>query len=144
MSVLTGILHHVSTSSSFLFTLQEFARELVLLVDVMGQIHDAEREARKYSGAFGWVRKVSVIVSAWTRGMFSKNRKKTPSNSNGRGRYGALGQGRPQKSKQGIRPVLRKKFCESLCWKRLKGADHACVSKPCTSGPATFASFRIP
>lgn len=39
---------------SFIFTLQEFARELVSLVDVIGQLHEAQMDALPYRGLAGW------------------------------------------------------------------------------------------
>ena len=88
---------HNLTSISFIFTLQEFAQELILLVDIMGQLYDAEQEAQRYRGPWGWLQKTVNRVVRTVRPIF------------------VLRKGKPMRrpgAKQGVRKTLRRKFCE--------------------------------
>ena len=81
---------------SFIFTLQEFARELVSLVEVMGQLHEAQENALAYRGFFGWfkrmfsVRRSNKVYS--TRSVNHRNVANGPT------------------AKKGFRPALRRRF----------------------------------
>lgn len=87
-----------------MFTLQEFAQELILLVDIMGQLYDAEQEAQRYRGPWGWLRKTVNRAIQTVRTSFVL-RKHDMTRRPGFG------------TKQGVRKTLRRKFCEScrLC-----------------------------
>jgi len=91
---------HNLTSVSFIFTLQEFAQELILLVDMMGQLYDAEKEAQRYRGPWGWLQKTANRVARTIRTVFVL-RKREAIRGPGSG------------TKQGVRKTLRRKFCES-------------------------------
>lgn len=83
--------------NSFIFTLQEFARELVSLVEVMGQLHEAQEKALAHRGVFGWFRR-----------MFSFKRRRRTSSFTQTPYYGATTNG--SASKKGFRPGLRRRF----------------------------------
>lgn len=91
---------HNLTSASFIFTLQEFAQELMLLVDIMGQLHDAEQEAQRYRGPWGWLQKTVSRVAQTIRPIFLRGKREPM-------RGPSFG------TKQGVRKTLRRKFCES-------------------------------
>ena len=91
---------HNLTSASFIFTLQEFAQELMLLVDIMGQLHDAEQEAQRYRGPWGWLQKTVNRVAHTIRPIFLRGKRESV-------RGPSFG------TKQGMRKTLRRKFCES-------------------------------
>jgi hypothetical protein len=95
---------HNLTSVSFIFTLQEFAQELILLVDIMSQIYDAEQEAQRYRGPWGWLQKTVNRTVQTIRTVFVLGKRE----SMRRASFGP---------KQGVRKTLRRKFCEShhLC-----------------------------
>ena len=91
---------HNLTSASFIFTLQEFAQELILLVDVMSQLYDAEQEARRYRGPWGWLQKtVDRLVGTIRTILLLGKRESVRGPSFG--------------TKQGVRKTLRRKFCKS-------------------------------
>ena len=81
---------------SFIFTLQEFARELVSLVEVMGQLHEAQESALAHRGVFGWFRR-----------MFSFRRRKS-SNIAQAPNYGSTTNG--SAAGKGFKPSLRRRF----------------------------------
>lgn len=89
---------HNLTSLSFIFTLQEFAQELILLVDIMGQLYDAEQEAQRYRGPWGWVQKTVNRVVRTVRPIFVLRKRESM---------------RRPGTKQGMRKTLRRRFCES-------------------------------
>src|SRR5258706_15610411 len=91
---------HNLTSASFIFTLQEFAQELILLVDIMGQLHDAEQEAQRYRGPWGWLQKTVNRVAQTIRPIFLIGKRESM-------------RGPTFGTKQGVRKTLRRKFCES-------------------------------
>lgn len=64
------------TLPSFIFTIQEFARELVLLVDAMGRIYMLERQGAKQSSLWQWVRNRFACLRARTRHSASSLRPK--------------------------------------------------------------------
>jgi hypothetical protein len=97
---------HNLTSHSFISTLQEFAQELILLVDIMSQLHDAEQEARRYRGPWGWLRKTVNRAVRTVRTVFILRK----GGSVRRPGSGSTSNPRP---KQGVRKTLRRKFCES-------------------------------
>ena len=88
------------TSTSFIFTLQEFAQELILLVDIMSQLYDAEQEAQRYRGPWGWLQKTVNRVGRTIRTIFPLRKRESM-------RRASSG------TKQGVRKTLRRKFCES-------------------------------
>jgi len=91
---------HNLTPASFIFTLQEFAQELILLVDIMSQLYDAEQEAQHYRGPWGWLQKtVNRIVRTIRATFLLRKPESTRSASGG--------------TKQGVRKTLRRRFCES-------------------------------
>ena len=58
-------------NSSFIFTLDEFARELLFLLDSMGEITDQQRANETQSSFFGWRR-------VW--GLLGRRRKRSATN----------------------------------------------------------------
>lgn len=80
----------------FIFTLQEFARELVSLVDIMGQLHEAQEDALAYRGMFGWFRRT-----------FTVRRRGTASTARAPD-YGATMNGTTPK--RGLRPAFKRHF----------------------------------
>ena len=88
------------TSASFIFTLQEFSQELILLVDIMSQLHDAEQEARRYRGPWGWLQKTTDRVVGTIRTILPLGKRESI-------RGPSFG------TKQGVRKTLRRKFCKS-------------------------------
>jgi hypothetical protein len=95
---------HNLTPHSFIFTLQEFAQEVILLVDIMGQLYDAEQEAQRYRGPWGWLQKTANRVVRTIQTIFALRKRES-----------VRGPG-----KQGLRRSLRRKFCEL----RRLGLDH--------------------
>jgi hypothetical protein len=85
-------------TKSFIFTLQEFAQELVSLVEIMGQLHEAQVASLRYRNFGGWFRRVFNIGS----------RKRKVSSTND---YGATSTGRA--SFKSLRPVIQRRFCQS-------------------------------
>ncbi|PVF97453.1 hypothetical protein CPB86DRAFT_706963 [Serendipita vermifera] len=83
----------------FIFTLQEFARELVSLVEIMGQLYEAQENALKYRGVLGWFRRVFQRPRSNTLNGHTSERIPT---------YGTVTN--KSYTKGGIRPVLRKRF----------------------------------
>ena len=91
------IRRHNLTSVSFIFTLQEFAQELILLVDIMGQLYDAEQEAQRYRGPWGWLQKTMSRVVRTVRPIFILRKRESM---------------RRPGTKHGVRKTLRRRFCE--------------------------------
>ncbi|KAF8504112.1 Fusaric acid resistance protein-like-domain-containing protein [Gautieria morchelliformis] len=60
----------------FIFTIQEFARELVLLVDAMGRIYALERRAAKRSNVWQWIKNRFTCLRSRTRHAASPLRSK--------------------------------------------------------------------
>ncbi|KAG8818779.1 hypothetical protein FRC17_010709 [Serendipita sp. 399] len=56
----------------FIFTLQEFARELVSLVDTMGRLHEAQEHSLEYRGFVGWLRRLFNIRKGASSRFFSR------------------------------------------------------------------------
>lgn len=83
----------------FIFTLQEFARELVSLVEVMGKLHQAQENALAYRGLLGWLRRVFGIRGKKTA--YNSTRNTAPN-------YGSITSSAV--GKQASRPGIRKRF----------------------------------
>lgn len=75
---------------------------MVVLVNIIGQLNEAERAAQKYRDTLGWFRRFfrHSHLNPFHKGHEEQDRAK----------YGAIGIGRPPK--KGLRPALRKRFCE--------------------------------
>ncbi|KAG8821565.1 hypothetical protein FRC17_009783 [Serendipita sp. 399] len=56
----------------FIFTLQEFARELVSLVNTMGRLHEAQEHSLEYRGFVGWLRRLFNIRKGASSRFFSR------------------------------------------------------------------------
>jgi hypothetical protein len=117
------------TSASFIFTLQEFAQELILLVDIMSQLYDAEQEAQLYRGPWGWLQKTVNRIVRTIRGVFLLGKRESM-------RTASSG------TKQGVRKTLRRKFCEShhLC---LDIFFQCFYSEPCPAGASIFSEICL-
>ncbi|KAG8758649.1 hypothetical protein FRC14_007704 [Serendipita sp. 396] len=84
----------------FIFTLQEFARELVSLVDVMGRLHEAQENALDYRGFIGWLRRLLNLRGISSR-LISHLHEAAPN-------YGSITTG--TRKKLVAKPGLRKRF----------------------------------
>ena len=63
-------------SSSFIFTLQEYARELISLVDAMGRICNIERANAAHSGPWSRLKSLFGCDSSTSRGVRSSDSRK--------------------------------------------------------------------
>lgn len=86
----------VNAPKSFIFTLQEFAQELVSLVEIMGQLHEAQTAALPYRSFFGWFRR-ALNIGGRKRSAFSANDDASTRRT----------------SFRSLRPVIQKKFCKT-------------------------------